>query len=228
MIGRRARRAWGPGTLAAIAAVLIVCPSRAGEPTADAEALIQHGVELRRAGRNGEALSEFQRANLLAPSPRAQAQIALALHALGDWLGAESGLEKGLAATDDPWIVQYRDALEGALATVRAHLAWVSVTVDVPVGEVLLNGVRVHAVPLTEPIRVAAGTLDVTVRAPGYARAQRSVQVLPGTEAHVDFVLEPSPTSPAPEDPDPRRVRSSRRRGWLPARSRPPRDFSDT
>ena len=89
----------------AVALALFVGAARADEPPGDAEALIQHGIELRRAGKNGEALSEFQKAYAIAPTPRAQAQIALALHALGDWLGAERGLDAiggGLTPICDP------------------------------------------------------------------------------------------------------------------------------
>jgi tetratricopeptide (TPR) repeat protein len=176
-----------------VAAALLAGTARAEEPAAEAEALIQKGVELRRAGKNGEALSEFQKAFALTPTPRAEAQIALALHALGDWLGAERALKEALRAADDPWIAQYRDPLEGALATVRAHLGWLSVSVNVAAGELLLNGVSVHAVPLSEPIRVAAGTLDVAVHATGYAPSERTTEIAAGAEQHEVFTLEPLP-----------------------------------
>ncbi len=222
MIGKSARRACGGALVVSL--LFVRTPAHAGEPAAEAEALIQHGVELRRAGRNGEALSEFQRANALAPSPRAKAQVALALHALGDWLGAESGLEQALVAADDPWIVQYRDALEGALATVRAHLGRLSIVANVPVGEVLLNGVRVRALPLTEPIRVPAGKVDVAVRAPGYAPAERTIEILPGTEAHEEFLLQllppQRPADSAPPSRAPVAASPSIPRG-APARARP-------
>jgi hypothetical protein len=171
--------------------------ARADPSSAEAEAHIQSGVALRRIGRNAEALSEFQAAYALAPTARAQAQMALALHALGDWLGAERGLEQSLAAAEDPWIAQYRSALEGALATVRAHLARLFVSVNVPTGELLVNGVSVRTVPFLDSVRVVAGTIDVGVRAPGYLILQRTLDVAPGTERHESFVLEPGP-APAP------------------------------
>jgi hypothetical protein len=177
------------------AALLVVGTARAKEPGAEAEVRIQKGIELRRAGRNGEALSEFQKAFALAPTPRAQAQIALALHALGDWLGAERALEDALRAIDDPWITQYRDALEGALATVRAHLGWLSVSANVAAGELFLNGLRVRAIPLSDSIRVVAGRLDTEVRAQGYATVLRTIEIAPGKEDHETFTLEPRPVA---------------------------------
>jgi tetratricopeptide (TPR) repeat protein len=192
---------WTRILAALFAAALLAGTARAEEPSAEAEARIQKGVELRRAGKNGEALSEFQKAFALTPTPRAQAQIALALHALGDWLGAERALEQALLATGDPWITQYRDALEGALATVRAHLGWLSVSANVPLGELFLNGVSVHALPLPDSIRVVAGKLDAEVRAQGYAPVLRAIDIAPGREDHETFTLEPLPAAPSPSQP---------------------------
>jgi hypothetical protein len=182
------------------AMTLVAVAAGAAPPSEEAEKLIQHGVELRRQGKNGEALSEFQKAYELAPTPRGQAQIALALHAVGDWLGAERGLEEALRTEDDPWIAQYRDVLEGALATVRAHLGRLSVAINAAAGELLLNGVAVHTLPLSAPIRVTAGTLDIEVRAAGYAPAKRTIEIAAGTERHETFVLELLPP-PAPVPP---------------------------
>ena len=56
-------------------------PSDAGlgkTPVLDAEALIQHGIELRKAGDDRGALSAFERAFSLTGSARALAQMALA------------------------------------------------------------------------------------------------------------------------------------------------------
>ena len=133
----------------AAALLLVVNTARAEPPVGEAEAHIQNGIGLRRAGRDADALLEFQQAYAIVPTPRAQAQIALALHALGDWLGAERGLQQALGDGGDPWIAEYRGALEGALATVRAHLAWLSVSVNVPAGELLINGVSVRMVPFS-------------------------------------------------------------------------------
>jgi hypothetical protein len=197
----RTHARWSPILAALVAALLAVGSARAEEPAAAAEARIQRGIELRRAGRNGEALSEFQKAFALTPTPRAQAQIALALHALGDWLGAERALEDALRAGDDPWIAQYRDVLEGALATVRAHLGWLSVSANVAAGELFLNGVSVHALPLSGSIRVVAGKLDTEVRAQGYTAVLRTIEIVPGKEDHETFTLEPQAVAQRSADP---------------------------
>lgn len=176
--------------LAVIAFLFVPVGSQADDAAAESEARIRQGVELRKIGRNAEALEEFERAFDLVPTPRARAQVALARQALGDWVGAESGLEEALRATDDPWIATYRDALEGALATVRAHLAWLDVDADAPQAELFLNGVRNRALPLAGALRVAVGSLDVEVRGPGRAPAHRTIHLAAGEERREHFTLE--------------------------------------
>jgi hypothetical protein len=173
-------------------------PSQADEPASESESHLQRGFELRKLGKNADALVEFQQAYGLVPTPRARAQVALALQALGDWVGAELGLEDALGAADEPWIRQYRRALDGALATVREHLAWLWIDANVPSGEMLLNGVAVHSIPLERPIRVIVGSLDIEVRGAGHLPAHRRLEVLPGTTLRETFALEPIASSPGP------------------------------
>jgi hypothetical protein len=187
---------WTVGTVLVAAALAVPGLAHADEPSQESETHIQRGVELRRLGRNGEALVEFQQAYALAPTPRSRAQVALALQALGDWLGAEVWLEQALQGESDPWIEQYRSALVGALGTVRAHLGRLYVDVDVKGGEVLVDGVVAHSLPFSDAIHVKAGTLDVVVRSPGYAPAHRTVDVAAEAEVHERFALEPLPTAP--------------------------------
>lgn len=179
-----------------------VVGARADDRTpTESEASIQRGVELRREGRNGEALVEFQKAFALDPSPRARAQIALALQALGDWLGAERWLEEALEAHDDAWIARYETDLRAALATVQAHLGSLSLHVDAQEGEVLVNGAPAQALPSSSPIRVVAGSVDVIVRVPGHADVHRVLPVAAGAEVSEDVAVGPALPQPAPVPP---------------------------
>jgi hypothetical protein len=170
----------------------------AGDAESESDAHLWRGFELRQAGKNGAALAEFQSAWALVPSPKARAQIGLALQALGDWLGAESALEDAMGAPADPWVARYREALDGALATVRAHLAWLFVDADVSAGEVFLNGRSARALPSAGPIRIAAGVLEIEVRATGHAPERRTLEVVGGTDLHERFVLATLPAIPTP------------------------------
>src|SRR3982751_2270792 len=96
------------GTVRGALAVVLIAGALVGAARQaradDAEPLIRRGIELRRAGRDAEALEQFRQANQLAPSPRAAAQIGLAEQALGRWLDADGHLRAALAAPSDPWI----------------------------------------------------------------------------------------------------------------------------
>jgi hypothetical protein len=189
------------GLLALLILALLALPGLGYADEPESETHIQQGVELRRSGRNADALVEFQKAFALDPTPRARAQVGLALQALGDWLGAERWIGEALRFQDDAWIAQYRSTLEGAMATIGAHLGRLYVEAEVDEGEVLVNGASVHALPAAEPIRVVAGTLDVVVRAPGYVPARRAVEVAAGGEVHVAFKLDPLAATPSGRSP---------------------------
>src|SRR5437868_3732788 len=98
-----------------MAALLLVtvCPSSGSSE--GVEDLLKKGIELRRNGRDREALAEFQRAAQIGRTPRVTAQIALAEQALGMWVEAESHMREALASAQDPWVAKNRAVLEGAL-----------------------------------------------------------------------------------------------------------------
>jgi hypothetical protein len=208
--------------------LLIGSPCRADEPTpasetADDPAMAQ-GVELRRLGRDAEALALFQRIDAERPSPRAVAQIGLAQQALGRWTDAEASLLDAMARTDDPWIARQHAYLERSLVAVQAHLGWLSVDSNVPGAEVWIGGHMVGRVPMSGPIRAPAGQTALEVRALGYAPLLRTVTVEAGVRAtHVFTFVElpridlpaPAPSATHPERPASEPAsRLVRRTGW--------------
>jgi tetratricopeptide (TPR) repeat protein len=171
----------------------VPCLGHADDAPSD-ESYIQRGIALRLLGKNSEALDAFEQAYVLRPTPRAGAQMAVARQALGDWVGAERGLEKALRASNDPWIARYSDALEQALAMVRTHLGWLHVATNVTDGELLLNGLPDRGLAVSEPRRVLAGTLEIEVRATGYVPIRRRLEIAPGAETDVVVALQAAPT----------------------------------
>lgn len=173
-----------------LAALGFVRPALAG-PREDADAALRRGVELRREGKDAEALEVFQQALSLVPSARARAQVALAEQALSLWTAAERDLALALAARDDPWIRQHREALEGAARVVASKLAWVTLDVNVRDPEVYVNGAPA---PVGEGgrVRVVAGLVNIEVRAPGLEPASRSLRIAPESTTVVSLVLEKS------------------------------------
>jgi tetratricopeptide (TPR) repeat protein len=187
--------------------------------------LVEAGVQLRREGKDLEALDEFQRANALAPRPRILAQIALAEQALGRWVAAENHLQAALASQEDAWIRDHRAELEQALATIARHLGLLTVETNATDAELWIDGTRRGPLPLSAQ-RVASGSVRIEVRRPGGDPVERTVDVAAGTELteHVEFVVptpaeehgaERPPPAPVAAHRDHRRRESSLTPAWV-------------
>lgn len=170
---------------AALFLVFLASALAAAVHAQDAEALITHGVELRKHGQNAAALAEFQRAFAQTPSPRAAAQIALAQQALGEWEAAEEGLRAALAMHDDAWIERNRQPLTAALDTVQARLATLWIDCNVPGATLLVDGRTLGTAALGRSVRVRAGTLQIEARAPGRPAVHQEVEIAARAEQHV-------------------------------------------
>ena len=189
------------GTLARAAHADPSAAASATEGFSESDRLIEQGLRLREEGRDAEALSLFERARELQPTPRADAQLALANQALGNWVAAERGLMAALGATGNPWVAQRAAILQKALATVREQLAWLEVETNLPGAEVSVNDKALGSTPLAGALRVPAGLVHLKVTAAGYAPVLRLVHVTAGERAHEALVLEPDPgVRPRPEE----------------------------
>jgi hypothetical protein len=182
---------------------------------ADVEALLKKGIELRKAGKDAEALECFRQAYTLEPTPRALAQEGLAEQALGRWLDAETHLVAALGARKDAWISKYRSVLETSREAVAQHLG--SLQIDgQPVGaRILIDGNPAGVLPFARPLRLPVGTVAVEVTAPGHVGVVRRIDVAPGIVARETIELAkseetaPVATSPTPA-PAPHEAKSTR------------------
>jgi hypothetical protein len=153
---------------------VVASAQRSGD---EADELIRKGVELRRRGDDRAALGVLQEAYAAAPTPRAAGQLALAEQALGHWVAAEGHLNEVFRSPSDPWVRKNRSSLTEALQTVRTHLGRLAVTGDPPAADVYVDGQLVGKLPLADPVRVAAGSVEVELRAPGFVTAGKTVVV---------------------------------------------------
>lgn len=168
-----------------------VAPEALADANADAEAHIKRGIELRRLGRDVAALAEFQSAFASVKSPRSAAQLGLCEQAVGRWTDSADHLAQALENRADPWVNKNRSVLEEQLAAVKNHVGTVEVAGS-PVGaEVLIGDLPVARLPMTGPVFVNSGVVDVGLRASGYKPAQRSVAVGPGHFQKLVMHLEP-------------------------------------
>jgi hypothetical protein len=191
--------------LALVIATLVAPAVRAQPPSEQATALVKKGNDMRSAGDDLGALPLFVEAYRISPGPRTAAQLGLAEFNLGRWADADMHLAESLKAMGkDPWITRHAKTLEQALAQVKRQVGRVELTGDPEGAEVLINGKVVGKLPLPQPVRVSAGSVDLELRAPGYKRGFRTITLTGGQYQVVVMRLEPEGTpaaaasSPAP------------------------------
>jgi hypothetical protein len=115
---------------------------------------------------------------------------------------AEGWLDAALA-TDDPWVRRRRGAIEESLTEVRRHLGRVLLTGAPEGAEVRIGGRRAGTLPMSASVRVAAGLVELEVRAEGHLAWRQMVEVLPGASFERAVTLE---ALQAPEAPPPAEV----------------------
>ena len=162
-------------TVFSAVAVLQSGAARAAAPPAQDEELNSKGVSARLAGDNRGALHWFQQAYDLTHSPRATAQLGLVQQALGRWDLAEPLVTRAVQSRSDPWIKKYEAELAKALETIRQHVAHLELVSDPAQTDVFVNGSLVGRLPLSEPVPVVVGQVDIELRAPGYRNAVRNL-----------------------------------------------------
>jgi len=233
---KRGKPATSTGWAAAVVALLLVgAPAVAAERDGAADDGYRAGVELRRQGDNRGALREFRRAYAATPTPRTLAQIGLAEQAMGSWVDAEAHIGEALKATGDSWIATNRTTLRQALATVEAHLGTLEVECDTAGVALELNGVAAGSLPLQRPVRVAAGSVVLSARAPGFFPVQRVTTVTAGQLTHEQITMvrmsmaAPPDTSPrAAAAPQPMQTAASTQGVASTAGAAPPAETPDT
>lgn len=177
-----------------VVTVAIVTPVSATDPNADA--LIARGLELRRSGQSVEALALFQRAHGIEPTPRTFGQMGLVEASLQRWVDAEAHLDAAVAAAADPWVAGNRKLLDKALALVRQHIG--ELAVQGPPGTRLqVSGYGMKLLPLTAPLRVAAGDIRVSAIAAGYKQLIQVVRVEAGKRTSLVLNLVPYHQEPS-------------------------------
>jgi hypothetical protein len=155
----------------------------------DPDALVRQGVELRRQGREQEALEVFQRAAAIKKTPRVMEQVAFAEQALGQWVKAERDLKVALEAKGDPWIAKNRATIDEAMNAIAGHLGSLEVWGTPAGADVLVDGEVVGKLPSSGAIRLPRGDVSVTVRQAGSAEVTRTIQIGRGalTRENIDL-----------------------------------------
>jgi hypothetical protein len=176
----------------------------AGAQTAEPETLVTEGIQLRKQGRDTEALERFQKAAEQSPdSPRVLGHLALALHATEQWLKSERVMLEVLRSKDDIWVLRHQAELEKSLESVQDHLAWLEV--DSPIsGSLWINDVNVGNAPTAGPIRVLANTCVIKLTAPNRPPITKLISIPARHHLNVYMIETIAPMVPPPPVAAPR------------------------
>jgi len=188
------------------AALLIAFSLALGQGQAQAEgdesdALINQGLKAMRKGDYQAALEAFQRAHQARPSTRSRTEIGLAEQALHRWVEAETDLAGTLSEkAEDAWLESHRSLLEKALADVHTHLGMLTVETGPRGAQVKINGELRGLLPLSRPLFLLPGTVQIEITAPERRPWRSEAQIKLGETtplAPIFEPLEPPPVMPA-------------------------------
>lgn len=189
---RRASKAW---VLAAVLATSRAWAQDAPSAT-ELESLLSQANELRRGGRDEDAVVLLRRAASLDQGPRTLAQLALGEQSIGRWSQSEALFLRALAGEGDPWIERHRAALEVALAAARAHLATVDVVGGDPAAELWVDGELVGPLREHRQLRVVTGNVRIEHRPRTGPAAVRVLELSAGAHERVYFARGASDAAP--------------------------------
>jgi hypothetical protein len=187
------------GILVLLVSVCLAAPVHAQAEATDANALIDRGVERRRAGDDEGALALFTRAFEAGHSPRARAQMALVEQALGHFVDAEAHLIEALAARDDEWIARRRADLQLALEAIELRLGYLEVRGGIEGADVRVDGRSIGTLPIESPVRLAAGSYRMEVIARQHYPFARTITIVPEGTTRETVVLSRTPGPPGSE-----------------------------
>lgn len=173
--------------------------------SAEVDAIVERGIELRRVGHEEAALAVFESALAKSPdSTRVKVHLAATHQALGQWLEAERYLSHVLQQSEDPYIRRHRATLEKAYAFVDKRLGSLDVVGGPEGAELVLSGRTIGQLPLSSPVRVPVGSYVLEVRKEGYYSVSRPIAIGGGSLLRESIVLGrragPSPAWTLPGD----------------------------
>lgn len=181
--------------LALLLATSLALPTAQAQQPADprraeARERFERGLRAFNGGDNATALAEFRRAHELVPHAQVLYNLTLVLAAAGRPVEAVEAADRLLQEPGNLSAEQL-----GRLRSMRgeqaARVGEISVQANVAGGVVEVDGLRVGALPLGKPLKVATGARVVTVIAPDHKPESREVVVASGAVARVSFELVP-------------------------------------
>ena len=193
------RRLSGPTLLVGL---LLAVPQAWAQPAASedaktrATAVLKEGSQLYNSGDYTAALTKFQEAYALFPSPRILFNLGQAHQRLGRYVEATEDFERFLATAGSA-PQDARSAAQRALEEMRDRVAHLEVSANMQGAEVFVDGHSRGLTPLPRPVLVSVGAHQVVVQRQGSEPFLRRVEAVGGTVARVQAELRVAAVEPS-------------------------------
>lgn len=170
----------------------------AADPEREARERYDNAVRLYEEGAYEPALVELNRAAELKPSYKLYFNIAQVRFAMNDYAAAMDAYRQYLEKGGDKIPAARREQVQKELNKLAQRVAKLTVEVDVPGAEILVDDALVGKSPLAAPLVVNSGIRRIAVRHPDYLPQSRRVTVAGNVEDRIAFSLLSPTTSSAP------------------------------
>lgn len=177
--------------LLSLACLLLPAAARAqGKPNAhaSAEALKREGDDNIGSKHYVEALDDYERAYALEPNPALHYNRGRALEFLARYPEAVDAFARFQAEAPPALMAKVPD-LDAHVADLKAKVATVTITANVPGTRILLGGTEVGRAPLPAAVRRNAGTTTLEAFADGYVDYRKEVDLKGGATTALDVQL---------------------------------------
>ena len=212
MLERRVVRA---GTLCAVLALSALAGGRAraerSGPCGAAATHYDRGLDLARQGRFSAALDELRTAYAVCPNFAVLYDIGQTQDRLGRPVEAIAALARYLRDGGDQVPPSRREQVQAQIALLEANLAELSVATDRPGATVYVDGLEFGPLPLSQPVRLVAGTHTVSASTTDGEHVKLQVTVAEGERQTLELAFGPrlpplgavAPGTAASQDTDP-------------------------
>jgi len=155
-----------------------------------AQALLREGTQLYEEGGYPDALTKFEQAYALYPSPKLLFNMAKTARALGRPVDAIEAFERFLAeATDVP--PEMVESAKRSVAELSLNVGSLMIDCSTAGAEISVDGKRIGLAPIMKLLRVVPGNHQVTATHPSALPAVENVVVAAGTAQTVGLRLRP-------------------------------------
>jgi hypothetical protein len=145
------------------------------------------GVDYYRDGNINAALIEFKRAYDAAPNYRVLYNLGQVANALNDYVEAQRYFQRYLQDGGAEIDAERRSEVNALITKLGGRIASITVFCNVDGAQIYVDDVPVGVSPLTEPLRVSAGTRRIAAALSGKPRSTRVVEAVGGERSSVEI-----------------------------------------